>query len=263
MKYIIDHDYHIHTYLSKCSNDEEENVDNIVKKARELGYKDICITDHLFDDSFKHEMSFYNGQNFSHISSDLPYKKYEGVNVYFGAECDLDKDGILGITKEELDRCDFLIIPVNHFHLTIDPFMVLSDEERAKKYLERINKVLDMDLPFKKIGLAHLTCSLIKRGDFRNHVKVYDLISDEEFKTIFKKTKEKGIGIEINIPLSRYLESEYDSILRVYRIAKEEGNKFYIGGDEHHIGDFDRKYKDSLKVIEMLGLTEDDKFRFL
>lgn len=262
MKYKIDHDFHIHTYLSKCSGDENQVVDNIVRKAKELGYKDICITDHLFDDSFKHEMNFYKEQNFKHISKDLPYKKYEGINVYFGAECDLDKDGVLGITKEQLDRCDFLIISVNHFHLAIDPFMDLSDSERANKYIERINKVLDMDLPFSKIGLAHLTCSLIKRGDFRDHVKVYDLVKDEELHKIFKKTKEKGIGIEINIPLSRYLENEVDSILRIYRIAKEEGNKFYIGGDEHHIEDFERRYQNNKKVIDMLGLTEEDKFRF-
>jgi len=260
--YQIDHNFHIHTHLSICSNDPEQEIDNIAKKCIELGYKDICITDHMFDDSFDHNIKFYKNQNFKHILIDLPYKKYDGINIHFGAECDLDKDGILGITKEQIEKCEFLIIPINHFHLTIDPFMKLSDEERAKKYIERIKQVLNMDLPFKKIGLAHLTCSLIKSGNFRDHVKIYDLISDEELHRIFKKTKEKGLGIEINIHLFSYLENEYESILRIYRIALEEGNKFYLGGDEHHISDFERRYNENKKVVSMLGLKEKDKFRF-
>ena len=76
-EFVIDHDFHIHTYLSKCSRDPDQNIDNIVDICKKLGYKKIAITDHGWDDIIPNMIPFYNGQNIEHISKDRPYKKYD------------------------------------------------------------------------------------------------------------------------------------------------------------------------------------------
>ena len=49
MRYVYDHDYHIHSYLSTCSKDENQNSERILKYALDNGLKSICITDHFWD----------------------------------------------------------------------------------------------------------------------------------------------------------------------------------------------------------------------
>jgi len=49
MKYIIDNDLHVHTGLSLCSGDSEQNTQNILRFAEENGIKTVCITDHFWD----------------------------------------------------------------------------------------------------------------------------------------------------------------------------------------------------------------------
>ena len=49
-------------------------------------------------------------------------------------------------------------------------------------------------------------------------------------------------------------------MLRMFRIAKSCGCRFYCGSDAHHPADPD-KYVDVMQTaVEKLGLTEDDKF---
>ena len=39
-----------------------------------------------------------------------------------------------------------------------------SDQELASLWVKRFEAVLDTDLPFKKVGIAHLACGLICMG---------------------------------------------------------------------------------------------------
>ena len=86
MRYVFDHDYHIHSFLSDCSNDPAENTKRILE---------------------------YAGQN------------------------------------------NFVVIPTTHLHmndLTIAP-EDRNVEGRAKCWVSRLEKVLNMQLPFHKIGI--------------------------------------------------------------------------------------------------------------
>ena len=48
MRYVFDHDFHIHSYLSTCSNDKEQSAERILKYALDNNLKQICITDHCY-----------------------------------------------------------------------------------------------------------------------------------------------------------------------------------------------------------------------
>ena len=75
------------------------------------------------------------------------------------------------------------------------------------------------------------------------------------------------MGVELNFSeeLEYSVSSPQDEeiLLHPYRIAKEMGCKFYLGGDAH-----DPEYLASRKawferMVDLLELTEDDKFDFV
>ena len=149
---------HIHSCLSACSTDPEQTPERMLKYAKDYGLKRICVTDHFWDDSVAGAWPWYSTQNISHISKSLPLPKSEGIEFLFGGETELDKNLTLALARENMDLFDFIIIPTTHLHnkgFTIEEN--LSLEEIAAVYVERLDAVLNMDLPFYKVGLAHLT----------------------------------------------------------------------------------------------------------
>ena len=53
---------------------------------------------------------------------------------------------------------------------------------------------------------------------------------------------------------------EGDALDRIYKIAKQCGCKFYFGSDAHHPDALDRAKGIFERAVDLLGLTEDDRF---
>lgn len=262
MKYIVDHDYHIHSQLSTCSNDPLQTPQRLLQYAKEHGLKRICIADHFWDDAVEGASDWYAPQNYSHIAKSLPLPQDEDVEFLFGCETELDKNLTLGLSPEKYDKFDFIIIPTTHLHMknfTIEADATL--EMRAEAYVKRFEGVLNMDLPFHKVGIAHLTCPLIAKHPPEAFVTVLDMVSDETFERLFTKSAELGVGIELNFHIN-YSEEIMERILRVYRIAKKCGCKFYMGSDAHKECYLDGGYNRFCRIVDLLELEESDKFTF-
>lgn len=116
-----------------------------------------------------------------------------------------------------------------------------------------------MELPFKKIGIAHLACSLIAPNR-EDYLKVLNLLPTEKLEQLFKKCAELGVGIELNADDMNFADDEAETVLRMFRIAKQQGCKFYMGSDAHHPNELDNAKRLFERAIDMLELTEDDKF---
>ena len=87
-----------------------------------------------------------------------------------------------------------------------------------------------------------------------------NIITNTEYEEIFKAAAEKGIGIEINAGDFKFSNDEADSVLRMFRIARECGCKFYLGSDAHHNSQLLNCKVLFEKAIELLNLQESDKF---
>lgn len=263
MEYVYDNDLHIHSGLSICSDDSEQTPERILQYAKQNQLKTICLTDHFWDEnvSIEKDKDFYIEQNYAHIVQAKPLPQSDGIRFLFGCETEMDKLMTVGISKECFDKFDFVIIPTTHFHMkgfTI-PAETVSPEDKAEFWVKKLNVLLDMDLPFHKIGLAHLACSLLDRNR-ENYLKILDCISDDDLKRVFSKAAYKGVGIEINASDMSFADSEADTVLRPFRVAKAMGCKFYMGSDAHHPEDLDRAKTIFLRAIRLLGLEEEDKF---
>ena len=262
MNYKIDHDFHIHTKLSFCSKDPNQNTKTLLSYAKKNGMSALCVTDHFWSEDVKGASDWYEPQNLAHISQILPLPKDDEVRFMFGCETELTKNGVLGISKANFDKFDFVIIPTTHFHMegfTMSSEQLESPKTRAKAWTNRLYQVLDMDLPFHKIGFAHLTCHLIYRNETENLLETFNLISRDEMARIFTKVAKLGAGIELNAGDMKNAQAHPD-LFKPYIVAKECGCKFYLGSDAHHPDKFDMSPDAFAYGVKCLELDESDKF---
>lgn len=263
MRYVFDNDLHIHSKISLCSNDPEQTSERILNYAEENGLKTICLTDHYWDENVKTEqIDFYARQNFAHINVANPLPEKEGIKFLFGCETEMDKNMTLGIAPETFEKFDFVVVPTTHFHFTgfTIPESVVTPKQKADFLIEKLNALLNKDLPFHKIGIAHLTCGLIERNR-ESFLEVISSLSDKDLEAVFALAAKRGVGIELNSDDMKYTADEAEIVLRPYRMAKKCGCKFYMGSDAHHPQGLSAAKEIFEKAIDDLKLTEDDKFR--
>ena len=262
MKFRYDHDLHIHSYISACSQDVEQTPETILQYAQEHNLHTICLTDHFWDENISGASPFYDlHHKFGQIIKAKPLPQVDGINFLFGCETELDKHCNLGISPARFDDFDVILIPTTHMHMnnfTVENDDFCNPNRLAKLWVERLEAILNMDLPYYKVGIAHLTCNLIAKPR-EKYLETLELIPSIEMYKLFQKASALGIGIELNAFDMDFLDDEMEIVLRPYRIAKACGCKFYCGSDAHHPTDF-KKVKHFEKAIEILGLEEKDKW---
>lgn len=262
MKFQLDQDYHIHSNISQCSGEAEQTPENILKYAKERGLKRIALTDHFWDEAVPGASNWYSTYHkLTDLKRALPLPTDNEVEFFFGCETDMDKNGVIGISPEHYGDFDFIIVATTHMHMkgfTVSEADYGNASTLAKLWVERFDRVLESDLPFGKVGIAHLASKCIAVEN-NMHLEVLKLISDEEMYRLFTKAAELGLGIELNGHDMTLDDESKDIILRPFRIAKKCGCKFYYGSDAHKKREFavDKSFP---KAVELLDLSENDKF---
>ena len=259
-------DYHIHTFLSSCSADPEQNPERLLRYARENGLTELCITDHLWDSAVPGASDWYRPQDIDHVKEILPLPEDPEMRMHFGCETDMDRNFRLGLAEEHFDAFEFIIVPTTHLHMR---GFTISEEDwdslsaRRALLVERVDRLLERKYPFQKMGLAHMTCTLAAgyENQWENHIRLFSEIPDRVYEDQFKKAASVGIGIELNAPVTKYTERELDAILRPYRIAKDCGCRFYFGSDAHHPAHFAETGAEHETWVRELKLTEANRFR--
>jgi len=258
MRFKIDHDLHIHSYLSSCSHDPNQTAERILRYGEQNGLNTVCITDHHWDARIEGMSDWYKKQG--DIFSVLPLPQSDKCRFLFGCETDMDKHFRIGLSQEEMEKYDFFIVPTTHLHMKNFTFDECHDNvaDKTVLYIKRFEAFLNADLPFHKVGLAHITCSLIHREE-GGYLKVLDGVSDSKFEELFRGCAERGCGVELNFAIPED-EKALETVLRPYKIAKAPGSKFYLGSDAHHVTELERAKARFEKTIDLLDLKETDKF---
>lgn len=263
MRYTYDHDLHIHSELSSCSGHPEQTAENILAYAKKNGLTTVCVTDHYWDERVEGPSPWYAPQNTPHIREALPLPEAEGIRFLFGCETEMRADMTVGISRERFDEFDFVIIPTTHMHMgefTVPTECAGNPKMLARLWIKKLDTLLDMDLPFKKIGIAHLACYLIGGGNDALYQSTLAALEDKELRRIFGRICAAGAGVEINKGDFSFDHGAENDILRIFRIAKEEGCKFYLGTDAHTPKGFECTKEVFENACKILKLTGDDKF---
>ena len=254
-------DLHCHSSLSACCADKRMTPERILRHAVEAGYETVCLTDHLWDSAVPGASGWYAPQNIEHVRSALPLPQAPSCHFYFGCETELPVNGVPVLSREHFDLFDFVVIPVNHMHMAglVRAEGIDTPEKMAVNIENRLEGLLEQNLPFRKIGLAHLTIGLMFREG-----KIADVMramNEARLLRIMKGYAAAGTGIELNAGSFSEMADRPDDILKIYRIAKEAGCRFYCSSDAHSVEAMDGVPKNLPAVIQALGLTEADAYR--
>ena len=261
-RYILDHDYHIHSVLSICARDERQTPQAILQNGIQRGLKELCLTDHYWDERVPCNSAvnrWYERQGHDHVCQLCPLPQAEGVRFLFGCEADMDSDDVIGISPSRYNAFDFIVVATTHFHHTHwGKAGNLSNKELAKRWVERFDAVLNSSLPFGKVGIAHLACSLINRRSYEDYLETLSLIPQQDLERLFYKAARLGLGIELNWGDMEHCEDA--AVIRIFRTAKLCGCKFYLGSDAHtpeELQDLNDVFE---RAVTLLDLKESDKF---
>jgi len=252
-------DIHCHSVLSSCSGDPAMTPQAILEHAEKHEYRMVCLTDHLWDAAIPGSSNWYAPQDIEHVMQSCPLPQGK-VPFFFGCETELPANGIPALAKDHFDLFDFVVIPPNHMHMNglVRPDGIDTPQKMARLIEDRLENLLAQDLPFEKIGIAHLNCNLMfKEG---SALDVAAAMDESRLLRIFENYAKAGAGIELNGYDFNELDARPEDTLRTFRIAKAAGCKFYCSSDAHHPDTLNRVPDVLPRVIDALGLTEEDRY---
>ena len=248
-------DYHVHTSFSAdCKTDIEE----LIIKAKQLGMKSICFTDHNdkdFPDTPEGLLFDLEIDEYIDSLSELRRQHSEdgGIDIRIGVE-----QGVMPSTCEVLDSyskdhpgIDFIICS-SHVVNGYDPyypeyFEACPDEKTAyRQYFETILYNVTHFNDYNVYG--HLDYILRYGPTKADNFDVRDYM--ELFEVIFKNIIEKGKGIEINTgSLYRGMDFMHPHIglLRMYRDMG--GEIITVGSDTHDVKHLGYAFDSARKLL--------------
>lgn len=177
----------------------------------------------------------------------------------------MDRHFTLSVEESHCRLFDFIVVSTTHFNrvgFTVSEESVSTPAARARTWVARLERVLEAELPFQKVGIAHLTCKLIAPTP-EERAETLSLLPEGELLRLFTKAAMLGAAIELNSGAFGLPDWDSEVSLRPYRIAKACGCKFYCGSDAHHPWEARRAGGIFRKAVEALELTEGDKAPFL
>lgn len=271
----INHDLHCHSGLSSCSNEPDFSADDILRHAVACGYDMVAITNHMFD-SLLGTHPFYGYQNEIHLRKALPLPKAEGIRFLYGCETEMIGYGRIALHPSHYDEYEIILIPVNHFDL--NGFTRNTDcsvgADWFRDQLLRLESITDLDLPWKRIGLAHLRWFEAEADEIPAMLAL-----ESRYEEVFQTFARLGAGIELNAAAFIYTDPSkrnlydtlspeakkskcvsYDKMLWLFSLAKKAGCKFYLGSDAHDHRRLDWPGLYLPRICTDLGLTDNDRF---
>ena len=109
----LDHDLHVHTYLSACCDQKERQTPSaILSLAEEMGVKTIGFADHLWANPEIAPSGWYRCQDELQVSkrrADLVAVS-TNVRVLVGCEAETIAPGRFGMTRQFADQLDFAAV---------------------------------------------------------------------------------------------------------------------------------------------------------
>lgn len=260
-EFSIKHDLHCHTRLSSCCGDMALTARAAFEIAGKLGYDVMCLTDHMWDSDVPGASEWYAPQNIAHVLAARAEPGVEGVRCMVGCETEYVGGGRLGLAREHFDLFDFVVIPPNHMHMKgfVRPDGVVSEADMAELFTCRLEEISELDIPMEKVGIAHLTCNLLyAEGCVTDVIRLMD---ERRLARVFDEFARRGAGIELNAKAFGSMRSDPENTLKLYRMAKRSGCRFYCASDAHASASHGNIAELLPEVVAALELDADDMYR--
>ena len=255
----LDHDLHVHTYLSACCQDKEgQRPAAILVLAEEMGLRTLGFTDHVWANPNIPPSGFYRPQDerqISQLRADLATVS-TGIRVLVGCEAEMIAPGQFGITPQFAEELDFVLLACSHFHMKDFVAQPKSNApgDLAKHMLNFFRSGVSSGLA---TSIAH---PLFPLGYLDQYDKAVETISDTEFLDVFGATVECGVALELTtvfLPTTPQKTFSIETPIRFLSLAKQAGCKFTLGTDAHS-PEAQKRLPELAVVTKAVGVTEDD-----
>lgn len=257
----LEHDLHVHTFLSECCTSPDQTPANIVRKACELGLKQIGFADHLWANPTVKPHPFYRRQDWQNIirlREELALVEIpEGLQVLVGCEAEMAGPGCFGITPEQAESLDFVLLSTDHFYFEgfVEEPANRTPKALAEHMLSMFAAGAQSDLA---TALAH---PLIPHGYLDLYEEAMAEVSDQQLIDTFGVAAANDVALEISgnyLPDRRRTHNfDFALPLRIISLAKRAGCRFTFGSDAHTLDGMER-IRDLEFFISTLKLTAAD-----
>lgn len=236
---IAQQDYHVHTFLSPCSKDENCTVTSLARRADELGIRTIVIADHW------HEARpgfapppFYGTTDQSGFEATMREAEALEADVETLVACEIDmiRPGLCTVSEELARKLPVVLVSASHYHLK----GIEQPEDRTIKglvahVLRRMRAAIEW--PPTQI-LAHPLISLGNGlGPFD---AVVEAIPEQELLDVLGLAEERNVAIELGAGVFCSELWSPEGQLCFYRQARQAGCKISPASDAHQVSDLGR-----------------------
>ena len=229
---IIQHDIHVHTYISSCGKPTAD-PNKYIELAIQSGFHTLGFADHLWDSDVPGASPWYAPQNMEHLNQIRGIVGHrDDIRILFGCETEY-AGGRIAITREHAQALDYVLVPISHLHMKdfVRPAWCVKPKDLAELMVKRFNEVVVQDIA---TGIPH---PFVPCGFSDNSTEILSYISNDAFDECFGLAKEHNVSIEIHPEMYTHIKTgEYvDCYCRMMERARGQGCCFHFGSDAHDI----------------------------
>lgn len=242
-------DYHIHTQLSGCA-DNDLNIEKIIQLQKIRGIEKIGITDH--DYSYQSKIKTIQAAQQA-IKAAEP-----SIEVYFGVESQMLEYQVTSITIRLASYFDYVLMAPNHYHLrgVAQPRSFRDPRRVALHEIYMFEAAVACPITdaivhpfllspnvfqFSKEELSAFGQEMMRNIEQKRLIYQLDLIS------------QRGLGVEISPKMVRYNQLH---LVEFYQLCIERDVKLLIGSDAHNVKQLE-ELSLLTPILEDLGVTEE------
>lgn len=239
-------DYHNHPQAHRTDlHYSHEVLQPWADKAKEVGLKDLALTDHD---------RYLDGVNFDEVKK-LQDNNPE-IKIRAGIELDNDPETSTRGRKwveENWSKLDFVLgsvhfvkgFPFDHPH-HIDEYKKYDINDLYREYYQEIQRTASSGLVD---SMAHLDL-----------IKIFKFFPTEDLTGLYDETlniiKSHDVSMEISTAGFRKPIGEQYPSLDLIKMAKDKGITFTIASDAHAAKDLTHNYDKLEKILNEMGITE-------
>ena len=257
---MIKSDFHLH---SSYSGDSDADMEQMIQRAIELGYKDIAFTEHMdlefpITESTPEGMFECNVDSYLYNLLQLRSKYVNDINIRFGIELGLQPDLVRQNVKVAKEHdFDFVIGSIHvvdgmEVYTDSDFFAGKTDEEAYRRYFEAVYENLRAYSNFDVVGHLDYVVRYGKTIDTDYSYDKYRDILDKILTRILDREK----GIELNTSGLSYGLKDFNPNLDILKRYKELGGEIItIGSDAHKVEDMGRNFDKAEEILKTAGFN--------
>jgi histidinol phosphatase-like PHP family hydrolase len=255
----LDHDLHIHTYLSSCCQEKERHRPGaILALAEEMGVKTIGFADHVWVNPALEPSNWYRPQDESQIArlrEDLS-SVLTNVRVLVGCEAEMIGPGKIGLTPAFAETLDFVLLACSHFHMK--GFMEQPKSDAPGDIGAHLIRFFSAAVTS---GIATaIPHPLMPLGYLDQYDATIAALSDQALLDAFGLAREHNVAIEVTtsfLPPPTETCFSLEAPIRVLSLAKQAGCLFTFATDAH-APESQRRLPELKCIVEAVGITDQD-----